>query len=89
MTWTLGNLVGKNQNYIYRDITVKKLFLIANIALLAGLSQWWCVIVIFYSKSIGWKSCFSEGGAKLLITLQSSLAGRPCSESCAKYFIMI
>ena len=22
MTWTLGNLVGKNLNYIYSDITV-------------------------------------------------------------------
>ena len=25
MTWTLGNLVGKNQNYIYSDITVKEI----------------------------------------------------------------
>ena len=25
MTWTLGNLVGKSQNYLYSDITVKEI----------------------------------------------------------------
>ena len=69
--------MGKNQNYIYRDITVKKLFLIVNIALLAGLYQWWCVLVTRYSKSIGGKVISVKVVRKLLIRFKvHRLAGR-------------